>query len=73
MTNFVHEYVHQVYENSSSELQQLSDAWEFQETELMKAEDKLRSIRAKLAVFEGKIALSVMYAFSFSIKTLSVY
>ncbi|XP_023747925.1 protein PTST homolog 2, chloroplastic isoform X1 [Lactuca sativa] len=49
-----------VYENSSSELQQLSDAWEFQETELMKAEDKLRSIRAKLAVFEGKIALSVI-------------
>lgn len=50
----------EVHESSSSELQQLSDAWEFQENELMKAEDKLRSIRAKLAVFEGKIALSVI-------------
>ncbi|KAI3516378.1 hypothetical protein L1887_15293 [Cichorium endivia] len=49
-----------VHENSSSDLQQLSDAWEFQENEIMKAEDKLRSIRAKLAVFEGKIALSVI-------------
>lgn len=49
-----------VQENNSGDLQQLSDAWEFQETELMKAEDKLRSIRAKLAVFEGKIALSVI-------------
>ncbi|KAI3733598.1 hypothetical protein L6452_13042 [Arctium lappa] len=50
----------EVHESSSSELQQLSDAWEFQENELMKAEDKLRSIRAKLSVFEGKIALSVI-------------
>ncbi|XP_024991784.1 protein PTST homolog 2, chloroplastic-like [Cynara cardunculus var. scolymus] len=50
----------EVLESSSSELQQLSDAWEFQENEHMKAEDKLRSIRAKLAVFEGKIALSVI-------------
>ncbi|GJY93012.1 protein PTST homolog 2, chloroplastic [Tanacetum coccineum] len=48
----------QVHESSASELQQLSDVWEFQENELMKAEAKLRSIRAKLAVFEGKIALS---------------
>ncbi|PWA50560.1 cyclomaltodextrinase [Artemisia annua] len=51
--------LNQVHDSSASELQQLSDVWEFQENELMKAEDKLRSIRSKLAVFEGKIALSV--------------
>ncbi|GKD09202.1 protein PTST homolog 2, chloroplastic [Tanacetum coccineum] len=53
-----HTLYSEVHESSASELQQLSDVWEFQENELMKAEAKLRSIRAKLAVFEGKIALS---------------
>ena len=49
-------------ENSSSDLQKLSDAWEFQENELMHAQGRLQSIRAKLAVLEGKMALSVMYS-----------
>ncbi|KAK9063415.1 hypothetical protein SSX86_017285 [Deinandra increscens subsp. villosa] len=49
----------QVHESSDSELQQLSDKCEYQENEVMKAGDKLRSLRAKLAVLEGKIALSV--------------
>ncbi|KAM0014747.1 putative AMP-activated kinase, glycogen-binding protein [Helianthus debilis subsp. tardiflorus] len=50
----------EVHESRGSELQQLSDVWEFQENEVMKAGDKLRSMRAKLAVLEGKIALSVI-------------
>ncbi|WOL15244.1 hypothetical protein Cni_G24025 [Canna indica] len=50
-------------ENSIEELHRLSDAWEFQETEIMKARDKLRSIRAKLAVLEGKLSLEIMYVF----------
>lgn len=43
-------------------MQNLSDAWEFQENEIMNAQDRLRSIRAKLAVVEGKMALAIMYA-----------
>ncbi|KAL1355126.1 hypothetical protein AAHE18_05G092000 [Arachis hypogaea] len=34
--------------NSSDDLAEYSDAWEFQETEIMNAQDRLRSIRAKL-------------------------
>ncbi|XP_025654528.1 protein PTST homolog 2, chloroplastic isoform X2 [Arachis hypogaea] len=34
--------------NSSDDLAKYSDAWEFQETEIMNAQDRLRSIRAKL-------------------------
>ncbi|EHA8589567.1 protein FLOURY ENDOSPERM 6, chloroplastic [Cocos nucifera] len=49
-------------QSSVEELHQLSDAWEFQETEIMKAQDKLRSIRAKLAVLEGKMALELIEA-----------
>ncbi|KAI7734570.1 hypothetical protein M8C21_009822 [Ambrosia artemisiifolia] len=49
-----------VHETHGSELRRLSYVWEFQENEVMKAGDKLRSIRAKLAVLEGKIALSVI-------------
>ncbi|XP_048235253.1 protein PTST homolog 2, chloroplastic isoform X2 [Ricinus communis] len=45
---------------SSDDLAKLSDAWEFQETEIMKAQDRLRSIRAKLAVLEGKMALAII-------------
>lgn len=48
--------------NSLEEIHKLSDAWEFQETEIMKARDKLRSTRAKLAVLEGKIALEIIEA-----------
>lgn len=65
--------LNQVHDSSASELQQLSDVWEFQENEIMKAEDKLRSIRSKLAVFEGKIALSVMYAFPLSVCLFVLY
>lgn len=49
-------------ESTSSDVQQLSDAWEFQETEFMNARDRLRSIRAKLAVLEGKMTLAVIDA-----------
>ncbi|KAH6809502.1 hypothetical protein C2S51_027285 [Perilla frutescens var. frutescens] len=47
---------------SSSELQSLSDALEFQENEVMSAKEKLRSLRAKLAVLEGKMALAIIEA-----------
>lgn len=49
-------------ENSLDELRSLSDAWEFQETEIMKARDKLRSIRAKLTVIDGKLSLEIRFA-----------
>ncbi|KAK7307145.1 hypothetical protein VNO77_39956 [Canavalia gladiata] len=49
-------------ESSSNDLAKLSDAWEFQENEIMNAQDRLRSIRAKLAVLEGKMALAIMDA-----------
>ncbi|KAL9272154.1 PTST homolog 2, chloroplastic-like protein [Drosera capensis] len=44
---------------SSDELNKLSDAWEFKENEIMRAKDKLRSIRANVAVLEGKMALAI--------------
>ncbi|XP_074571718.1 protein PTST homolog 2, chloroplastic-like isoform X2 [Curcuma longa] len=47
------------HENSLDELHSLSDAWEFQETEIMKARDKLRSIRAKLTIIDGKLSLEI--------------
>ncbi|KAJ8760937.1 hypothetical protein K2173_021975 [Erythroxylum novogranatense] len=49
-------------ENTTDNLLKLSDAWEFQENEIMNAEDKLRSVRAKLAVLDGKMALAVIDA-----------
>lgn len=48
--------------NSSDDLSKLSDAWEFQENEIMNAQNKLRSLRAKLAVLEGKMTLTIMDA-----------
>ncbi|MED6206696.1 hypothetical protein PIB30_029309 [Stylosanthes scabra] len=48
--------------NLSDELAKYTDAWEFQETEIMNAQDRLRSIRAKLAVLEGKMSLAIMDA-----------
>jgi len=51
----------QEQKNSSDDLAKLSDAWEFQETEIMNSQAKLRSLRAKLAVLEGKMALAIMY------------
>ncbi|KAK6160031.1 hypothetical protein DH2020_003412 [Rehmannia glutinosa] len=47
---------------SSSDLQKLSDAWEFQENEFMSAKERLRSIKAKLAVLEGKMSLALINA-----------
>lgn len=41
-------------------MQELSDAWEFQENEVINARDKLRSIRAKLAILDGKMALAII-------------
>ena len=52
--------LHQGHESSSNDLRQLSDALEFQENEIMNAQGRLRSIRAKLAVLEGKMALAIM-------------
>ncbi|XP_028792540.1 protein PTST homolog 2, chloroplastic-like isoform X2 [Neltuma alba] len=49
-------------ESSSDDLHKLSDAWEFQENEILRAKDRLRSIRAKLAVLEGKMTLAIMDA-----------
>ncbi|KAL8518820.1 hypothetical protein ACS0TY_009971 [Phlomoides rotata] len=42
-----------------SGLQNLSDESEFQENEFMSAKEKLRSIRSKLAIVEGKMALAI--------------
>lgn len=44
---------------SPSDLQKLSDAREFQENDFINAQKKLRSIRAKLAILEGKLALTL--------------
>lgn len=43
-------------------LDDISDDWEFEETKVMQAQEELRSIRAKIAVLEGRIALEIMYA-----------
>ncbi|GER32137.1 5'-AMP-activated protein kinase subunit beta-2 [Striga asiatica] len=42
-----------------SDLQDLYDTWEFQENDVMSAKERLRSIRVKLAVLEGKMALAI--------------
>ncbi|CAL9195645.1 unnamed protein product [Musa hybrid cultivar] len=47
---------------STDELHSLSDAWEFQETEIVSAQDKLRSTRARMAALEGKMALEIIEA-----------
>ncbi|MCD7468549.1 hypothetical protein HAX54_006893 [Datura stramonium] len=48
--------------SSPSDLQRVSDAWEFQENEFMNARERLRSIRAKMAVLEGKMTLAIIDA-----------
>lgn len=50
----------QVSRNSSNELETLSDALEFKENEVMNVQERLRSIRASLAVLEGRMALAIM-------------
>ncbi|XP_021731128.1 uncharacterized protein LOC110698030 isoform X2 [Chenopodium quinoa] len=49
-------------EDLSKDLRQLSDVSEFQENEMMNAQDKLRTLRAKLAVLEGKMSLAIIVA-----------
>ncbi|KAL0364089.1 UNVERIFIED_CONTAM: protein PTST2, chloroplastic [Sesamum angustifolium] len=56
------EYISEEVSGSSGDLRKLSDAWEFQQNEFMSAQERLRSIRAKLAVLEGKMALAVTNA-----------
>lgn len=54
--------IFQASEDHSEEMQNASDALEFQQTEIMRAKDALRSIRAKLAVLEGRMTMAVMYS-----------
>ncbi|KAM7269372.1 hypothetical protein ACFE04_024869 [Oxalis oulophora] len=49
-------------ENSTYMYPTVSDSWEFQENTIMNASDKLRSLRAKTAVLEGKLTLATAYA-----------
>ncbi|KAL2546801.1 5'-AMP-activated protein kinase-related [Forsythia ovata] len=42
--------------------EKVSDAWEFQENEIMNSQERLRSTRAKLAVLEGKMTLTIFEA-----------
>ncbi|XP_019164781.1 PREDICTED: uncharacterized protein LOC109160963 isoform X2 [Ipomoea nil] len=52
----------EVIGSSPSDVQKLSDALEFQENQLMHAQMRLRSIRAKLTVLEGKMTLTTIDA-----------
>nr|KJB31402.1 hypothetical protein B456_005G189700 [Gossypium raimondii] len=49
-------------ESSIDNFHKLSDASEFQENEISNAQDKLRSLRARLAVLEGKMTLAIIDA-----------
>ncbi|EOA37485.1 hypothetical protein CARUB_v10011637mg [Capsella rubella] len=49
-------------EITSGNLENLSDDWEFKENEIIHAQNKLRSTRAKLAVLEGKMAMAIIDA-----------
>ncbi|XP_078148755.1 5'-AMP-activated protein kinase-like protein isoform X1 [Carex rostrata] len=53
---------HKLDETSAAELNNLSDDWEFRETEILKTKDEVRSLRARLSVFEGKMALQMIEA-----------
>ncbi|XP_073300378.1 protein PTST homolog 2, chloroplastic-like isoform X2 [Primulina huaijiensis] len=44
---------------SVSDFQKLSDEREFQENEFMSAQERLHSIRAKMAILEGKMAMTI--------------
>ncbi|XP_073054355.1 protein PTST homolog 2, chloroplastic isoform X1 [Primulina eburnea] len=44
---------------SVSDFQELSDEWEFQENEFITAQERLHSIRAKMAILEGKMAMTI--------------
>lgn len=57
---------------SENQQQEINDAWEFQENDIMKAHDKIRSTRAKLAILEGKMALAIMYVQNYFSPSLSM-
>ncbi|XP_075506884.1 protein PTST homolog 2, chloroplastic-like isoform X1 [Primulina tabacum] len=44
---------------SVSDFQKLSDEREFQENEFMSTQERLRSMRAKMAILEGKMAMAI--------------
>lgn len=54
-------YFIQVHQSSYDDSQIFLDAWEFQENDIMNAQDKLRSLRAKIVVLESKMAMELMY------------
>ncbi|CAI0386768.1 unnamed protein product [Linum tenue] len=54
--------LHKAMENAPDKHLELYDAWEFQETGIMKRQNKLRSIRAKIAIVEGRMALAILDA-----------
>lgn len=54
-----------IHGNNYGELQKIYDTWEFHENDVINARAKLRSIRAKLAILEGKMALSIMYGITY--------
>ncbi|RLN40885.1 uncharacterized protein C2845_PM01G32120 [Panicum miliaceum] len=47
-------------DNGTTVVGDISDDWEFEETKIMQAQEELRSIRAKIAVLEGKMALEII-------------
>lgn len=49
-------------EITAGNLENLSDDWEYKENEIIHAQNKLRSTRAKLAVLEGKMAMAIIDA-----------
>ncbi|KAJ4916547.1 5'-AMP-activated protein kinase-related [Raphanus sativus] len=49
-------------ETNSENLENLNDDWEFKENEIIYAQNKLRSTRAKLAVLEGKMSMAIIDA-----------
>ncbi|AQK63784.1 hypothetical protein Zm00014a_032747 [Zea mays] len=51
---------HMSNSNGATVLDDISDDWELEETKVMQAQEELRSIRAKIAVLEGKIALEII-------------
>uniref|UniRef100_A0A1J3HGR2 5'-AMP-activated protein kinase subunit beta-2 n=1 Tax=Noccaea caerulescens TaxID=107243 RepID=A0A1J3HGR2_NOCCA len=49
-------------ETNSGNLDNVYDDWEYKENEIIHAQNKLRSTRAKLAVLEGKMAMAIIDA-----------
>ncbi|KAG9131437.1 hypothetical protein Leryth_021105 [Lithospermum erythrorhizon] len=55
-------YLTEAMGSSYSELQKLSDVSEFQENKIMSGQERLWSIRTKLAVLEGKVVRAIIEA-----------